>query len=273
MVQQNTESQRTAFLVTVDYRHGTTTGISAADRAATIQALVDPATRPDDLLRPGHIFPLEAREGGVLKRAGHTEAAVDLARMAGCAPVGVLCEIVSADRHDMARRPELEAFCAAARAAADLDRRHDPPPAAHREARAPGRHGAADDDVGRLRRRRVRVGARRRPPPGVRARRRRRRRRPARAGPQRVPDRRRVRLRLLPVRPHARRGDGADRRGGHRRARLPARPRGPRPRRGPHARRRRRRRSGDRPGDPSPTAASSASAPRSSPTSASRGCG
>ena len=84
MVQQNTESQRTAFLVTVDYRHGTTTGISAADRAATIQALVDPATRPDDLLRPGHIFPLEAREGGVLKRAGHTEAAVDLARMAGC---------------------------------------------------------------------------------------------------------------------------------------------------------------------------------------------
>ena len=84
MVQQNTESQRTAFLVTVDYRHGTTTGISAADRAATIRALVDPATRPDDLLRPGHIFPLEAREGGVLKRAGHTEAAVDLARLAGC---------------------------------------------------------------------------------------------------------------------------------------------------------------------------------------------
>ncbi|MET0147300.1 MAG: 3,4-dihydroxy-2-butanone-4-phosphate synthase [Ilumatobacteraceae bacterium] len=112
MVQQNTESQRTAFLVTVDYRHGTTTGISAVDRAATINALVDPATVPDDLLRPGHIFPLEAREGGVLKRAGHTEAAIDLARMAGCAPVGVLCEIVSADRHDMARRPELEQFCA-----------------------------------------------------------------------------------------------------------------------------------------------------------------
>jgi 3,4-dihydroxy 2-butanone 4-phosphate synthase/GTP cyclohydrolase II len=111
MVQQNTESQRTAFLVTVDYRHGTTTGISAADRAATIRALVDPATRPDDLLRPGHIFPLEAREGGVLKRAGHTEAAVDLARLAGCRPVGILCEIVSADRHDMARRPELERFC------------------------------------------------------------------------------------------------------------------------------------------------------------------
>ncbi|MET0578418.1 MAG: 3,4-dihydroxy-2-butanone-4-phosphate synthase, partial [Ilumatobacteraceae bacterium] len=112
MVQQNTESQRTAFLVTVDYRHGTTTGISAADRSATIRSLVDATTTPGDLLRPGHIFPLEAREGGVLKRAGHTEAAIDLARMAGCQPVGVLCEIVSADRHDMARRPELEAFCA-----------------------------------------------------------------------------------------------------------------------------------------------------------------
>jgi 3,4-dihydroxy 2-butanone 4-phosphate synthase/GTP cyclohydrolase II len=112
MVQQNTESQRTAFLVTVDCRHGTTTGISAADRAATIRALVDPATRPDDLLRPGHIFPLGAREGGVLKRAGHTEAAIDLARLAGCAPVGVLCEIVSEGKHDMARRPELEEFCA-----------------------------------------------------------------------------------------------------------------------------------------------------------------
>ncbi len=111
MVQHNTETQRTAFLVTVDYRHGTTTGISAADRAATIRALVDYATKPDDLLRPGHIFPLEARDGGVLKRAGHTEAAIDLARMAGCAPVGVLCEIVSEGKHEMARRPELESFC------------------------------------------------------------------------------------------------------------------------------------------------------------------
>jgi 3,4-dihydroxy 2-butanone 4-phosphate synthase/GTP cyclohydrolase II len=111
MVHQNTESQRTAFLVTVDYRHGTTTGISAADRSATIRSLVDLTTKPDDLLRPGHIFPLEAREGGVLKRAGHTEASVDLAVLAGCAPVGVLCEIVSENKADMARRPELEAFC------------------------------------------------------------------------------------------------------------------------------------------------------------------
>ncbi len=110
MVAHNTESQRTAFTVTVDYRHGTTTGISAADRAATIQALIDPATRPGDLARPGHILPLRYREGGVLKRAGHTEAAVDLARMADLYPAGVLCEIVNADKTDMARLPELEAF-------------------------------------------------------------------------------------------------------------------------------------------------------------------
>src|SRR4051795_10018502 len=110
MVAQNTESQRTAFLITVDYLHGTTTGISAFDRAATISALVDPATRPDDLARPGHVLPLEAREGGVLKRAGHTEATVDLARLAGLYPAGVLCEIVDEKKMDMARTPELEKF-------------------------------------------------------------------------------------------------------------------------------------------------------------------
>jgi 3,4-dihydroxy 2-butanone 4-phosphate synthase/GTP cyclohydrolase II len=110
MVANNTESMRTAFTVSVDYRHGTSTGISAYDRAATIQALVDPSTRPTDLLRPGHIFPLAAREGGVLKRAGHTEAAMDLARMAGVYPAGVLCEIVNEKKDDMARVPELERF-------------------------------------------------------------------------------------------------------------------------------------------------------------------
>ena len=110
MVIDNTESMRTAFTISVDYRHGTSTGISAYDRAATIQALVDPSTRPADLLRPGHIFPLEAREGGVLKRAGHTEAAMDLARMAGVYPAGVLCEIVNDKKDDMARVPELERF-------------------------------------------------------------------------------------------------------------------------------------------------------------------
>jgi len=110
MVANNTESMRTAFTVSVDYRHGTTTGISAHDRAATIRALVDPATRAGDLLRPGHIFPLEARDGGVLKRAGHTEAALDLVRMAGLYPAGVLCELVNEAKDDMARMPELERF-------------------------------------------------------------------------------------------------------------------------------------------------------------------
>jgi 3,4-dihydroxy 2-butanone 4-phosphate synthase/GTP cyclohydrolase II len=110
MVSHNTESHRTAFTVSVDYRHDTSTGISAADRARTIQALIDPATSPGDLARPGHIFPLRYRDGGVLKRAGHTEAAVDLARMAGLYPAGVLCEIVNEDG-TMARVAELEKFC------------------------------------------------------------------------------------------------------------------------------------------------------------------
>ena len=110
MVEHNTESMRTAFLVSIDYRHDTTTGISAYDRAATVKALVDPATRPGDLARPGHILPLEAREGGVLKRAGHTEATVDLSRMAGLYPAGILCEIVAGDKLGMARQPELRAF-------------------------------------------------------------------------------------------------------------------------------------------------------------------
>ena len=109
MVVANTEAQRTAFTVSVDFR-GTTTGISAADRAATISALIDPGTRPNDLHRPGHIFPLRYRPGGVLKRAGHTEATIDLARAAGLSPAGVLCDIVSEDKTSMARLPELERF-------------------------------------------------------------------------------------------------------------------------------------------------------------------
>jgi len=112
MVARNTESQRTAFTVTVDARVGTTTGISATDRSLTARALVDPQTRPDDLARPGHLHVLRAREGGVLKRAGHTEAAVDLARLAGLAPAGVLCEVVTDDGLGMARLPDLEAFAA-----------------------------------------------------------------------------------------------------------------------------------------------------------------
>src|SRR4051794_25824152 len=97
MVERNTESERTAFTVTVDAKGRTSTGISAADRAATAQVLADPAAQPQDLLRPGHMNVLRARPGGVLQRAGHTEAAVDLARLAGLQPAGVLCEILSED--------------------------------------------------------------------------------------------------------------------------------------------------------------------------------
>ena len=107
MVTDNTESMKTAFLVSVDYRPGTTTGISASDRADTIRALADGDIAPDDLARPGHILPLEARPGGVLKRTGHTEAAVDLATLAGLEPAGLLCEIVTGDKSDMARTDEL----------------------------------------------------------------------------------------------------------------------------------------------------------------------
>jgi 3,4-dihydroxy 2-butanone 4-phosphate synthase/GTP cyclohydrolase II len=106
MVPENTCKLGTAFTVSVDKLGGTTTGISAHDRAATIRALVDPATRPADFARPGHIFPLVAKPGGVLRRAGHTEAAVDLARLAGLAPVGVLCEVLD-DDGSMARMPRL----------------------------------------------------------------------------------------------------------------------------------------------------------------------
>jgi len=109
MVPANNESQRTAFTVSVDARAGTSTGVSSVDRAATIRALVSPASTPADFARPGHIFPLRSRRGGVLVRAGHTEAAVDLCRLAGLAPVGVLCEVMN-DDGTMARRPQLQEF-------------------------------------------------------------------------------------------------------------------------------------------------------------------
>ena len=109
MVDHNTESHRTAFTISVDLLEGTSTGISAADRAATIRALANPAVGYEAFARPGHVFPLRAREGGVLKRAGHTEAAVDLARMAGCQPAGVICEIQN-DDGTMSRLPELIEF-------------------------------------------------------------------------------------------------------------------------------------------------------------------
>lgn len=110
MVTENSESMRTAFTVSVDYRHGTHTGISAADRALTIRALAAPESRAEDFLRPGHIFPLQARAGGVLKRDGHTEAALDLARLAGLQPAGVLCELVNPLDGSMLRGAALHAF-------------------------------------------------------------------------------------------------------------------------------------------------------------------
>ncbi len=147
MVGQNTSRFSTAFSVSVDAKHGVSTGISAADRAQTIKAIVDPATKSDDLARPGHIFPLRAREGGVLVRVGHTEAIVDLARLAGLYPAGVICEIMNEDG-SMARLPQLEAmadkFGIKIIAVADLiayRRRHEK--LVHRvaEAKLPTRYG------------------------------------------------------------------------------------------------------------------------------------
>jgi 3,4-dihydroxy 2-butanone 4-phosphate synthase/GTP cyclohydrolase II len=109
MVSDNTAPFSTAFTVSIDAKHGTTTGISAYDRAATVLAAIDPRTRPQDLARPGHIFPLEAKAGGVLKRAGQTEASVDIARLAGFRPAGVICEIMN-DDGTMSRMPDLEKF-------------------------------------------------------------------------------------------------------------------------------------------------------------------
>ncbi|HVY37555.1 MAG TPA: bifunctional 3,4-dihydroxy-2-butanone-4-phosphate synthase/GTP cyclohydrolase II [Polyangia bacterium] len=147
MVAENLESQGTAFTVTVDYRHATTTGISAADRAATLRALADPTAMSSDFVRPGHVFPLRAREGGVLERRGHTEAAVDLARLAGLTPCGVLCEIVN-DDGSMARPLDLVAFAQRHGlhliSIADLvayRRRTEPLVRLAAEARMPTRHG------------------------------------------------------------------------------------------------------------------------------------
>ena len=109
MVPNNTELHKTAFTVSVDYLPGTTTGISAADRAATIRALVDPAAKPEEFARPGHMFPLRANPGGVRARPGHTEAAVELARLAGRYAAGVICEVAKEDG-TMARLPDLMIF-------------------------------------------------------------------------------------------------------------------------------------------------------------------
>lgn len=112
MSKDNTDRHGTAFLISVDAKEGTTTGISASERAITARHLANPEAKPDDFLRPGHMFPLAAKKGGVLKRAGHTEAAVDLAWMAGLTPAGVICEIMNPDG-SMARLPELKEFAKA----------------------------------------------------------------------------------------------------------------------------------------------------------------
>jgi 3,4-dihydroxy 2-butanone 4-phosphate synthase/GTP cyclohydrolase II len=109
MVQENTAKFSTAFAVSIEAKHKTSSGISAHDRAATVKAVLDPNTKPDDLARPGHMFPIRAKEGGVLVRAGHTEAIVDLAKFAGLYPAGVVCEIMNEDG-TMARLPQLEAM-------------------------------------------------------------------------------------------------------------------------------------------------------------------
>jgi 3,4-dihydroxy 2-butanone 4-phosphate synthase/GTP cyclohydrolase II len=111
MVESNTSLHETSFTVSVDYIHGTTTGVSAPDRAATVRALISPETKPSDLARPGHIFPLRAMEGGVLRRAGHTEAVVDLCAIAGLYPAGVICEIMD-NAGEMARLPDLKKLAA-----------------------------------------------------------------------------------------------------------------------------------------------------------------
>lgn len=112
MVAENDSAHTTAFTVSIDYRHGTTTGISADDRAATVRALANPNAAAEDFSRPGHIFPLIARDGGVLVRSGHTEAAVDLCRLAGLPPIGVICELVN-DDGTVTRGPQVTAFAEA----------------------------------------------------------------------------------------------------------------------------------------------------------------
>jgi len=111
MVHDNTARFSTAFTVSIEAKHGVTTGISAHDRSATVKAVIDPATRPEDIARPGHIFPIRAKEGGVLVRAGHTEAIVDLAKLAGLYPAGVICEVMN-DDGSMARLPQLKKMAA-----------------------------------------------------------------------------------------------------------------------------------------------------------------
>ena len=226
MAAKNESPFETAFTVSIEAREGVSTGISAHDRARTIQVAIDPAARARDLVQPGHIFPLKAKPGGVLERTGQTEASVDLARLAGLNPSGVICEIMN-DDGTMARVPDLERVLRPARAEDDHGRRPDRLPAPPRQAdRARGR-GRHAHRVRRLQRGRLPLAGRRQAPRrdgqgrgGGQGRR-------ARARALRVPDRRRLPLAALRLRPAARGRAAADRAGGPGRAALPG-PGGPR---------------------------------------------
>ena len=150
MSAENTSNYGTAFCEAIDAREGVTTGISAYDRAQTILVAIDPATRPSDLARPGHVFPLRARKGGVLVRAGQTEASVDLARMAGMVPAGIICEIMHEDG-TMARVPDLIEFCNDARHEDADGGGADPLSHAARALRASCRRGAGEYAYGEFR--------------------------------------------------------------------------------------------------------------------------
>ena len=215
MAAKNESPFQTAFTVSIEAREGITTGISAHDRAHTIQVAIDPKSRPQDVVQPGHIFPLKAKAGGVLERTGQTEAAIDLARLAGLNPAGVICEVMN-DDGTMARVPDLERYCARHGlkmiTVADLiayRRENDKLVERVVETRLPTKFGEFDGGGLPLAGRRQ---ASRRDGQG----RGRRRGRRARAGALRVPDRRRVPLAALRLRPAARGRAAAHRAGGRR---------------------------------------------------------
>ena len=220
MTRRNQSLHETAFTVSIEARHGVTTGISAHDRARTIQTAIDPASGAEDLVQPGHIFPLRARSGGVLERSGHTEAAVDLARLAGVSPAGVICEILN-DDGTMARVGDLIPYAARhglrmITVAELIAHRRQSESLVERVASA-----RLPTPFGVFQLHGYRSLARRRPAPRARLRRGRGRARRARARALRVRHRRGVRLAALRLRPAAAGGDAPDRRGGRRRDRVP----------------------------------------------------
>ena len=229
MVTDTTDGHEAAFTVSIDFRHGTTTGTSAHDRAITAKAVTASDVVPRDFQKPGHVFPLRAKDGGVLRRAGHTEAAVDLATMAGMFPAGVICEVMNEDG-TMARMPELIRVAPRARHEADLDRRHDRVPAPSRGAGAAGGRGRDPDAARRVPILRLREPGRRPHPRRARDGRHRRRSRGAHPGALGVPHRRRLRVAPVRLRRPAGTGDAAHRRGRARGRALRPGARGPRDR-------------------------------------------